>query len=222
MGPFDRRRIQAYTAAHAICANNARGLLRATSPQQRKSKEDRREYGDAQLLVDTVVTAILGDQQSIATEGAELFDEDSTDDPDKELHREALERQEFLREWAERVRFITKCFETERDTGKTGDGVYCLEWSAEAEDLRLVTRDASSYFPVLGDTVDNQYPTRVHFAWQEVDPDERSKKIRIHRITYDLRDLPEGESYEVVGAENSVMSRDLHVFVDEAAEPVSS
>jgi len=44
---------------------------------------------------------------------------------------------------------------------------------------------------------------------------------QLHSNQLDL-DFGVPAGHRRVGAENSVMSRDLHVFVDEAAEPVSS
>lgn len=180
-----RQRIQAYTAFGAYRENAARLLERAITQEEREARDDRREYGDAGLLLEQIRSAVLGDRQSIVVEGADEFDPDNPT-PEAQV---ASERQDFLRKWADDEQLTTKMIETERNAVSMGDGVYSLGWDARTRRVALRTWDPGAYFPVLDDNAGHDYPDRVHLAWQIEDPDVVGGEIRIRRITFDLREV---------------------------------
>src|SRR5205807_1508934 len=108
-------------------------------------------------------------------------------------------------------RFGLKLIETERNAIGLGDGVYVLGWSAKKKRPRLRVFDPGFYFPVLEDSDEDEFPSRVHMAWEAVQ-DERGNYVqvdpgqpspagrstpsvrRVRRITWELAPLPEGEA----------------------------
>lgn len=64
----DRRRLAAYMLLAAYVQNVGREYLRTTSDEE---KRDHREYGEAELLVQRVVSGVLGDDMAVAVDGAE-------------------------------------------------------------------------------------------------------------------------------------------------------
>lgn len=202
IGPEHTRRLQAYAILRSYMDNIAREFFVGT----RDEIDDRREYGDAALLVDTILAALLGEDQQIVTEGAEeLALEEPTDpgvddqgnplpepDPDPEdeerrrIAEAALELQEFLRQWATDERLGLKLLETERLSIGLGDGVYTLGWSGAKKRPRLRVWDPAFYFPVLTDSNEDDYPERVHIAWQVEDDTLKATQIKIRRITWEL------------------------------------
>jgi hypothetical protein len=192
LGP-ERRRIQAYMTLAGYRDNAARMLIAAISQEERDSRDQRREYGDAALLVEQIRSALLGDQQTISVEGADDYDPDATPQDLESQQQQvqafrAAERQEFLLKWAEDERLTTKLVETERNAVALGDGLYSLGFNPVTGRVTLRTWDPSVYFPVLTDGDENEYPNRVHLAWELVD-DPRDGYIRVRRITYDMRDV---------------------------------
>jgi hypothetical protein len=203
IGPEHLRRLQAYSILRAYQDNTGREYFVGS----RAEIESRREYGDAALLVETVVAALLGEDQQIVTEGAEELaleepkspgkDAEGNDlpapdpDPEDEQRRAdaeaAMRLQDFLRDWAKDERLGLKLIETERLAVGLGDGVYSLGWSGKKRRPRLRVWDPTFYFPVLTDTNEDDYPERVHIAWEVDDPDLAGRdKIRIRRITWEL------------------------------------
>lgn len=185
-----RQRIQAYTALGAYRENAARLLISVISQEDRESRDQRREYGDAALLIEQIRSALLGDQQSVVVDGADGFDPDN---PTAEAQI-AAERQDFLVKWAEDERLTTKMIETERNAVSMGDGVYSLGYDSRTKRVALRTWDPGAYFPVLDDGDENGYPRRVHLAWQIEEDDIAGSEIKVRKITYDLRDV---EPYRV-------------------------
>jgi hypothetical protein len=59
--------------------------------------------------------------------------------------------------------------------------------------VRLRTFDPGFYYPVLDDNDDDEFPDKVHLAWELEDPQAPSKLI-VRRITWELRELPGGET----------------------------
>jgi hypothetical protein len=176
VGTEHRRRLQAYMILQSYQDNASRFFL----DDRKVDAEDRREYGDAALLVNTVLAALLGDKQEIHVDGADESNPDSADTV-------AVERQELLREWAVQERYGLKLIETERNAVGLGDGVYVLGWDTKKNRPRLKIYDPGFYFPVLDDEQDEEFPTRVHIAWELPDDDKQQKRVR--RITYDLVDV---------------------------------
>src|SRR4051794_41092859 len=60
-----RRRLQAYTALAAYRENCARMLRQVITQEELAGRDQAREYGDAALLLETILAALIGDQQTI-------------------------------------------------------------------------------------------------------------------------------------------------------------
>jgi hypothetical protein len=214
VGPDHQRRLQAYAILRSYMDNIAREFFVGS----RNEIDDRREYGDASLLVETIVAALLGEDQQIVTEGAEELaleeatprvDDDGKElpppkpDPEAEERRRAaeaaLELQAFLREWAQDERLGLKLLETERLAVGLGDGVYSLGWSGAKKRPRLRVWDPTFYFPVLTDDNEDDYPRRVHIAWEVLDEKLKGTQVKIRRITWELADIRPAQTEGAIG-----------------------
>lgn len=170
VGGHDRR-LTAYKVLQAYQDNSARVFLSTTD---QTAIETHREYGDAALIVNQIVAAVLGEGQEIVVPGAD------DDKPDQE----AVALQEWLRDWAEDERLALKLLETERNAVGLGDGVYVLGWDKAKGRPRLRVFDPGFYFPVLNDSNEDDYPPKVHLAW-ELESDKPGQR-KIRRITWEL------------------------------------
>lgn len=173
------RRLQAYKMLQAYVDNAARMYLAIDSES---AKSEHREYGDSALLGEVIRSAVLGDDQTIAVE---------TDTGNPNARSQSL--QTWLEAWADKERLPLKVVETERNACNLGDGVYTLGWSASKKRVRLRVFDPGFYFPALDDGNEDDYPSRVHIAW-EVDDDQlaRAGQIKVRRITWELRPIDVG------------------------------
>ncbi len=164
----DRRRLAAYTLLAAYDTNQAAALLG-------EDGVDRREYGDPALIVDQTLTHLIGETQQIVVSEA--------DDNETARAAEAL-----LREWAEREHLWMRMQHAERNAVLLGDTVYLLAWSRTKGRPVLKSIDPGFYFPVLpDDAVDaDEYPTRVHLAWETPADPASGRKGTLRRVTYEL------------------------------------
>lgn len=182
VGPHHLRRLQAYTLLRAYRENSSRFFLdfdEATAANA-NMRDDHREYGDAELLVQQVRAALIGDEFRITLPGANETDPADVDPT-------ALARQDFLRDWADSQRFGLKLLDTELDAVGLGDGVYVMTWNARHRRPRLRTFDPGFYFPVYTDDLDDdEFPDTVHLAWELTPEDSPPGKKIIRRITYRL------------------------------------
>lgn len=193
VGESNQRRLLAYKIRDAYARNIARHFL-ATADSKKRS--DHREYGDAALLIETVKAALLGDKQEIVVPGADEFNEDSQDTEgeandssvSKTEAKRAQSLENDLRKWARKERFLLKLVETERNAIKLGDGVYAIGWDDKRKRPSLRVYDPGCYFPVLDDSNEEEFPSRVHIAW-EVDEEAAEGKVKIHRITWELKEV---------------------------------
>lgn len=195
-----KRRLTAYMILQAYFDNSSRFFLYTKDGM---TPEDHREYGDASLLRDTILAALVGDSQEIFVDGADqdLPDPQPDEDPDLAERRAAAEKatelQEWIRAWAwDKERFGLKIIETERNAVGLGDGVYVLGWDPRKNRVRLRVYDPGFYFPVLTDGNDDDFPERVHIAW-EVETDDPTKRV-IRRITWELAPIGIDESGALV------------------------
>jgi hypothetical protein len=180
------RRLTAYMILQAYFDNAARYFLHSDAGAD---ASNHREYGDAETLRDTIMAALLGDDQTIVTAGADR-DPEAEDTPtdDRADIEAAIALQEWLRGWGNDLeRLGLKMIETERNAVGLGDGVYVLGWSNEKNRVRLRVFDPGHYFPVLSDGNEDDFPERVHIAW-EIDQPDASKRM-VRRITWELVDL---------------------------------
>lgn len=189
------RRLQAYMILQSFVDNASRFWLAGTEDV----RATHREYGDAALVRDQILGALIGADQTIVTENASDFSEDLPDTASdleqkkSEEGKPAHDLQEWLQDWADLEKFPEKIIECERDAVGLGDGVYVLSWNATKDRVRLRVYDPGFYFPVLTDGNDDDFPKRVHVAW-ELEPavDSTDKRLRVRRLTWELREMPGG------------------------------
>lgn len=177
------RRLMAYRILAAYIDNTAREFLAQASAVERS---EHREYGDAALIRDTILSALLGDEQRVAVPGAEEDDPDAGRQDQDAPAKLALE-QWLQNEW-DLERGDLKLQEVERDAVGLGDGVWSVEWSEEKGRARIRVWDPGFYFPVLTDGNEDDFPRKVHIAWEVPEEDRVDKnKAEIHRCTWELR-----------------------------------
>src|SRR5687768_14268685 len=181
VGEQNERRLAAYKVLYAIFRNVGREFLNTDDDETRAQH---REYGDAALLVRVVLAAVMGDDLTLSVEGA-----------DDEANTAAVERQAWFGDWATTERLRAKVMETERDAQKLGDGVYVLGISPTKKRVRVRLYDPGFYFPELDpNAAEDEFPTRVHIAW-EFEERAGTRTIRkVRRITWELAPLPEGQT----------------------------
>lgn len=181
----DQRRLNAYTVLRSYIDNFARHFADIDSEDDRAK---RREFGDAALLVQTVVDALLGETQKIVVDGAKDYDPDAAADLPRDV-RVAGEWQKWLEKWEYDEKLVLAMHEAEPDAVGLGDGVYVLNINRRVGRVTVEVFDPSMYFPDL-DSIRDGFPTTVHVAWEvEGRGEERGKRF-IHRRTWRL--LPIG------------------------------
>ncbi|MFI1733981.1 hypothetical protein ACH40E_33165 [Streptomyces acidicola] len=174
---LERRRLAAYTVLASYDSNQAAALLG-------EDGDDRREYGDASLIVDQTLSHLLGETQQIVVDGAE----DNTT---------AQEQERLLREWAQAEQVRMRMQHAERTAVLLGDTVYVLAWSRAKGRPVLKTIDPGFYFPVLPDgALDaDEYPERVHLAWEVPGDPATGQKGTLRRVTYELGPIDDGGAW---------------------------
>lgn len=166
-----KRRLQAYRVLDHYFRNAAR-LWLTTSDQD--VIDDRREYGDPALIVNTVVSSVTGEggitvhvvgaearpkpQQTQPQDGTDPTTvEDGQPDtgpqigpPDQGTPEPTGPEIQLakLREWADKERLPMKIIENERTAAKLGDSVLVLGWSEKKKRPVLNLYDPGFYFPV--------------------------------------------------------------------------
>lgn len=193
-GQNNARRLMAYKLRHAYYENAARHFLPTGDVKKRSGH---REYGDASLIVETVRAALIGDEQSIHIDGADEFNPDGPqpvtgvlDSPEEDdEQKKAALLLEKLEWWADKETLPMKIIEVERDSCKLGDGVYVLGWSTKKKRPRLSKYDPGFYFPVLETRGQEDFPQRVHIAWEIENDDPGDTRVRVHRITWELKEV---------------------------------
>jgi hypothetical protein len=205
-GEEHRRRLTAYMILQAYESNSSRHFLTTSDETDRA---ERREYGDAGLVVDQILAHLLGESQEVVVPGSEDYDpdldewepgepvegEEPEQDPrtpediaDNDEARALMERQAFLRDWADDVHLPLRLVDSERNAVKLGDGCLLLGWDARKRRVVPSIMEPGFYFPVLPDSLDSyDYPERVHFAWEYPGEDFPDGKQRVRRITYELK-----------------------------------
>lgn len=177
----DKRRLAAYMMLSAYVRNNGRAWL----PTNLNEDEvlGRREYGDPAIIVDSVVSSLLGETQAILVKGA------VGEDPAVET---AVQQQVVLEEWAKKERLLSKMLENERRAVELGDAVYVLGWDDVRKRPRLRVYDPGFYFPVIDPEDDVDFPKTVHLCWEYEAKNERGEKQKwLRRITWALMDVGE-------------------------------
>ena len=176
----DEKRLAAYKLLAAYDNNQAAELAAMGGDE---AARDRREFGDPSTLIETVMSHVLGREQTITVPGAE---HDTNDEQGAE-EAMAARVQKLLRDWAESELLPMRVQQAERKAVSLGDGVYRLAWEPGKNRPVLRVHDPGFYYPVLPEDGDaGEYPTRVHFAWDFPEDARRGLKARLRRITYEL------------------------------------
>ncbi|UXX94157.1 hypothetical protein N7U49_22485 [Streptomyces sp. AD2-2] len=181
--PHELRRLAAYKVL-ASYDNNQAGQLAAAGGDA--GALERRELGDAANLVDTALGYLLGSEQRVAVEGAEHAD-DETPTPGA---AEAAAVQERLRTWADKELLTFRVQQAERAAVLLGDSVMVLAWNPEKRRPTLRVYDPGFFFPQWDDE-DDDFPVRVHLAWELPADDQAGLKARVRRVTYELGPVSE-------------------------------
>lgn len=188
--PHELRRLAAYKVL-ASYDNNQAGQLAAAGGDA--SALERREPGDAAKLVDTALGYLLGSEQTITVEGADHAAEE-TPQPGAV---EAAAVQDRLRKWADKELLTFRIQQAERAAVLLGDSVMVLAWNPAKQRPTLRVYDPGFFFPQWGDE-DEDFPSRVHLAWELPADDEAGLKARVRRVTYELGPIAEGVGGEDV------------------------
>lgn len=173
------RRLRSYMLLESYYRTSARRWINTDNEDERAK---RREYGDAYLIIEAVLSSLCGNDQKIAVDGA-VNEENKEDSPE-------VQQQEMLEKWAEDEMLSVRFKECERNAVKLGDGVYVLGWDRKKKRPRLRVFDPGFYFPVLDPEEDDDFPKKVHVAFEFEKPtDKRDKELFVRRITWELRDV---------------------------------
>lgn len=170
------RRLAAYRFLEDMCKNRGRNWMDPETEEE--VRKDRREYGDPSMIVSAVVSSVVGDSQTIRVDG--ILDEGDGGGP-------KTAQQELLTEWMKLERFLIKMMSNETRCSKLGDQVYSLGLDPTNGRPRIRIWDAGFYFPVLDDwTHDEDFPRKVHIAW-EYEKKVNGKNVQcLRRITWEL------------------------------------
>ncbi|MFJ1529756.1 hypothetical protein ACIOFV_15235 [Streptomyces mirabilis] len=175
------RRLAAYKFLAAYDSNQAGQLAAVTGDHH---GVERRELGDPSKLIDTTLGYLLGAEQTIVVPGADHAEQGEPTPKD----RAAADLQDKLRTWADKELLPLRIQQAERGAVRCGDGVYTLAWEPAKQRALLRTYDPGFYFPEWdeGEQDAQEYPHRVHFAWELAADPVRGLKARVRRITYEL------------------------------------
>ncbi|MER6127309.1 hypothetical protein ABT173_32945 [Streptomyces sp. NPDC001795] len=176
--PHELRRLAAYKVL-ASYDNNQAGQLAAAGGDA--GALERRELGDAAKLVDTALGYLLGSEQKITVEGAEHADEETPTTGEVE----AAAVQNRLRKWADKELLTFRIQQAERAAVLLGDSVMVLAWNPDKQRPTLRVYDPGFFFPQWDDE-DEDFPSRVHLAWELPADDDAGLKARVRRVTYEL------------------------------------
>ena len=200
VGIEHNRRMRAYVIYEDYYRNASRRWLNPDVDVQ--DRLDRREYGDAYVITEMLLSSLMGNQVKIFVE--ENDDDKEIPDPTDPLANAQPDSPQSkyldkLNEWAEKEKLFRRMAEVERNAIKLGDGVYVLGWSEKAKRPKLKIYNPGFYFPVLDeDTLDdNGWPTKVHIAYEFTKHVDGEIQLFLRRITWHLReDLEQPVKYK--------------------------
>jgi len=208
------RRLQAYTILESYCRNVAHLWLRHPIDEQSYS---RREYGDPSTIVNQILASLIGDKQTLSIPMAEGEEPDET----------AMEQHDVLSQWMDDEGISLKIVECERHSVKLGDGVYVLGWDADKERPRLRVYNPGFYFPVLEEHSEEEFPDKVHIAWEYEEKNNYAvngiiKKVR--RKTWELVDLDSPRMYpwNLKPSTKTVLYTDATWFLENASGQIET
>lgn len=208
----ERRRLNAYITLVAYLKNVARSWILSSD------RTNRREYGDPALIRDTIRGAVLGDGYRFLIDGA--ADEppaklDSTaTEADKKHHGAALtewqavvRQQHWFERWGDVEHVGQKIINAENHAVGLGDGIYVFSWSNTKHRPRCRVYDPGFFFPVYDDS-DDDFPTRVHLAWEFDELIGGTQTRFVRRITYEIIDDGQTRTYPYPGSADSLALED--------------
>lgn len=196
----ETRRLRAYAMLDSYCKNKSRVWLSAGSPVDASPDDERREYGEAGLIVKTTLSSLTGDEWAVKVQGA-IGQEDAS----------AVEQQDLLESWMEQEQFGLKMIESETQSIKFGDSIYVVGWDESKQRPRLHVYDPSFYFPqfnlrslsvdgngrlpitgerpkaIVSSPGNEEFPEEVYLAWEfeeETRPEHTESFVR--KITWRL------------------------------------
>lgn len=183
-----QRRLRAYTVLSAYLRNMSRELL-----EGEKARQNRREYGDPWLLVETIVAAIMGEETTIMVDGAGATEGENN----TPVNPDADAIQEWFDGWGDDEHPLLAITEGETDAVGLGDGVWEVTWDGQKKRPRVTVYDPGWYFPVLMtmEQSNSDFPTRIHAAWEferwELDSNQQRVPVKyVRKITWNLVDIP--------------------------------
>lgn len=171
----DKRRLKAYNLFEAYYRLSAREWMNPTAPEE--AKKARREYGDYFIIVETALSSLLGDKQTI-----EWQDRTKTNDAQMEL----------IKAWAEKERFSAKLLSAERNACKLGDGVLVFGWDPKVKRPRMTSWDPGFFFPDMNEhhLSQDEFPMSCCIAYEfEMKNDVGDTKRYIRRIKWRLEEV---------------------------------
>lgn len=188
-----RRRLNAYTVLASYQENVSRFFLDVGADEE-DVRDERRELGDAQVIIDTLLSSILGNDVTITCE-------------DEELLKWAQKRG---RQW----RIIRKLFQWEEKAIGLGDGVIAMWIDKPKGRVKVRVFDPATYYPVLDGSSNEEFPKRVHIAWEFDRVDEENHEVRyLRRMTWDLREV-EGGGERCFYSDGEWLVQDLGIHED--------
>jgi len=182
IGNDHKRRLTAYSILEAYRRNVARWYVQASSAEAR---DMRREYGDPDLLMRQVASSVLGRGYRIAVDGAD----DEVGEDGEAASGPGTTRQKELAEWSDNEQVERKLLRNEHQALSLGDSILWLAYSAKKKRVIVHVVDPGFYFPVYpGDSDCEDYPDKVHLAWQFEQWDQRTQKdiTYVRRVTFEL------------------------------------
>lgn len=207
--PDDQRRLLAYQVLQAYADNVRRHWLpaymwRPGAPTETDQVTPSfppamqyREYGQAQNLVDSARSLVLGDEQKFRVPDAEPRKNAAGDLVTPAAETLPVAVLDYLEEWADRERLEEKLVETETRAITLGDAVLVLHWDQDVKRARLGGYDPGFYFPDWQAALSTEYigrgwkdldfPPVVHLAWEWADDDGN---VWVRRTTWRMTRLP--------------------------------
>jgi hypothetical protein len=196
------RRLEAYKVLASYFLNKSRWYL---DTNDRNDIANRREYGDPSMLVETVVSCVLGKDVTVVSP-----DQSATD---AEI--------QWAQDWAESERVIRKMFAWETKANSLGDGILEVSWDSRKNRPRLTVWDPGFYFPDLDTDDGDGYPRVVHLAWEFEETDITSGRTNrfVRRITYRLVENVRPFSYPWGPSPDECLKTDATWKFEDVEEP---
>lgn len=147
----EQRRLTAYLIYASYRRNTARSWV------QRDQTRNRREYGDPDVIVETLASGVISDSPSISSSDEKV--------------------QQWLDEWAAKETPAASLMLAATMAMELGDAVIVPSWDVRSGRPRLAVVDPGYYFPELSEDSD-EFPDTVRIAWEFVADGRRWVRYR--------------------------------------------